>query len=200
MAQKITAEEFYAMITENPSVFKHWNTPLEITEFVKCDRSPITHLSKHLSFSGKNEDGRVAEFTHCPDLKIATGTFKGGVRFSYSGIEKIENLRITKASKYGNSVSFSNCKSLKIATGTYPGKVTFLHSGIHSIQNLHVETPNTNGNYGNFQKCPNLQTLEGWDLSKPIWIEPEKLASEKKRRAALQKFWKENQIEELPFL
>jgi hypothetical protein len=31
---KVTAKEFLAMIEENPSVFKEWETPLEITEFV----------------------------------------------------------------------------------------------------------------------------------------------------------------------
>jgi hypothetical protein len=38
---KITAAEFYKMIEEDPSIFEHWNTPLEITEFVKCWKSPI---------------------------------------------------------------------------------------------------------------------------------------------------------------
>jgi hypothetical protein len=50
--KRITAEEFLGMIAENPSVFEHWDTPLEITEYVDCSHTNITHLSPHLTFSG----------------------------------------------------------------------------------------------------------------------------------------------------
>jgi hypothetical protein len=43
--QKITADEFLAMIAENPSIFEHWDSPLEITESVDCRMNNITHLS-----------------------------------------------------------------------------------------------------------------------------------------------------------
>ncbi len=59
---KITAKEFFEMIKGNPSVFEHWETPLEITEFIDCEYSPITHLSKHLTFSGKDNHGDSAMF------------------------------------------------------------------------------------------------------------------------------------------
>jgi hypothetical protein len=197
---KITAQEFYAMIAENPSVFEHWDTPLEITEYVSCRHSKITHLSKYLTFAGKDENEWSASFTNCADLKIATGTFQTGVNFRNSGIQKIENLEVKELNKSKSSAVFWNCKDLETATGTYPGFVTFLHSGITSIKNLHIKNPNDKGIYVSFRNCPNLQTLDGWDLSKTMYIESEKLEAEKKRRAALKKFIKKTSPEELPFL
>jgi hypothetical protein len=194
---KVTAKQFLAMIAENPSVFEHWNTPLEITEYVDCKNSPISHLSTHLTFSGRDEDGDVATFKHCLHLKIATGTFNGGVWFCNSGIEKIENLQVTQPDNQGFSATFADCKNLQIATGNYVGTVIFSGSGVHSIQNLHIHT--SIGTYADFCKCPNLQTLKGWDLSKKILIEPQKLQAEKERRA-LQKFHKETEPSTLPFL
>jgi hypothetical protein len=77
------------MIMENPSVFEHWETPLEITGYVNCQNSPITHLSPHLTFSGKNEDGDTASFLNCPNLKVATGNYPGFVIFNNSGIQQV---------------------------------------------------------------------------------------------------------------
>jgi hypothetical protein len=193
---QITAKEFYARIEENPAIFKDWETPLEITEFVDCNQSPITHLSKHLTFSKKNKFGNSASFYKCPNLKIATGTFAGHVDFQHCGIEKIENLNVGK-NYDDNSAWFFGCKKLKIATGNFAGLISFRNSGIHKIENLN--TPRKNGHYGDFHGCPNLKTLEGWDLSKPIGIEPKKLAAEKERRA-LKKFQKETNPSPLPFL
>jgi hypothetical protein len=197
--KKISANEFYDMIEKNPRVFEHWNTPLEITESVSCIGSEITHLSPHLTFSGNDKASWAADFMLADNLKNATGTFHGYVRFQQSGIEKIENLTITKTNKEQAAATFSFCKNLQIASGTYPGYIDFNHSNIQSIQNLHIKNPNIHGAYADFENCPNLQTLKGWDLSKEIWIEPEKLAAEKERRT-LQKFRKENQPKELPFL
>jgi hypothetical protein len=196
---KVTAKEFLAMIAEKPSVFKHWETPLEITEYVDCTHSPITHLSKHLTFSGHNECGNSANFEGCEDLKLATGNFKKIVLFSYSGVEKIEALTVGEPGD-DDSAYFDNCPNLKIATGNFQGYVTFRYSGIEKIENLNIQNPNIPGNYANFYACPNLKTLEGWNLSKKINIEPQKLQAETKRRAALKKFQKETQPENLPFL
>jgi hypothetical protein len=196
--KKITAAAFLKMISENPSVFEHWNTPLTITDYVKCHDSPIT-LSKYLTFKRKGAFGDSASFHKCYNLQIATGTYEGGVVFTHSGIEKIENL--TTGKDYaGNSASFEGCKSLKIATGTYPSLVTFSSSGIESIQNLVIELPKDNGFYADFCNCQNLQTLEGWDLSKPIFIESPKIKAEERRRATLKKFVEQTQTKELPFL
>jgi hypothetical protein len=115
--KQITAKEFYNMSEKNPSVFEHWETPLEIMEFVYCNNSKITHLSKQLTFSGKNQDGW---FAFCKSLKIATGTFHGRVYFSDSGIQKISQLLITNPDNADLSANFSYCKDLKIATGNYP--------------------------------------------------------------------------------
>jgi hypothetical protein len=197
--KQITASEFYGMIEKNPNVFEHWNTPLEIIESINCKKSPITHLSPLLTFSG-NDDGTSALFTDCPNLKIATGTFKNFVSFRSDSLEKIENLQVLHGMGTVKAASFSFCPNLQIATGTYPGYVDFWRSGIHSIQNLHIEKPNFPGYYAQFGDCSNLKTLEGWDLSKQIMIEPEKLEAEIKRRAALKKFIEETQPEKLPFL
>jgi hypothetical protein len=196
--KQISAKEFLEMIEENPSVFEHWNTPLEITEYVDCSWYKITHLSTHLTFSGRNEDGAVAHFGNCHNLKIATGTFDGYVRFAESGVQKIENLNILKTDITKNAASFWKCNNLTIATGTYPGWVNFSESGIHSIHNLHIHT--SIETYASFECCPFLKTLEGWDLSKKIIIEEEKLEAEIKRRASLQKYIQESQPIKLPFL
>jgi hypothetical protein len=197
---QISEKEFYLMIFKNPSVFEHWDTPLEIIEYVDCNNSLITHLSPYLIFSGRTENGNVANFSDCKKLKIATGTFHGNVSFFDSGIEKIENLIITQANTNKQSASFIGCQNLKTATGSYSNYVNFCRTGIHSIQNLEVKKPRQNGEYADFSNCPNLETLEGWDLSKHIYIEKEKLANEKKRRASLQNFHRKNQPTELPFL
>jgi hypothetical protein len=192
---KITALQFYDMIAKDPSIFKDWETPLEITGHVQCYQDPITHLSKHLTFSHKGG----ANFACCKNLETATGTFHGYAYFLGSGVKKIENLTVTGADKIGRSANFAGCESLKIATGNYYGNVSFNKSGVHTIQNLHIQNPNEDGNYADFYECPNLQTLKGWDLSKKIIIESEKLEEEKSRRALL-KFHKENKPQELPFL
>jgi hypothetical protein len=195
----ITAEEFYTMISKNPSVFENWETPLKITEYVECRKSPITHLSKHLIFT-KNTDGSAAHFNLCPNLKIATGTFYGCVSFGNSGIEKIEALSITQPNKLGEAATFAYCKSLQIACGNYPGFVNFGESGVHSIKDLHIQNPDKNGDYVAFYNCHNLHNLEGLDLNKQIWIEKHKLQKEIKRRTAIQKFVIETSPQELPFL
>jgi hypothetical protein len=198
--EKITAAQFDGMIAENPSVFEHWDTPLEITEYIDCSDFKLTHLSKHLTFSGKNSNEETADFWNCENLKIATGKFEGYVRFAESGIEKIENLIITQTDINGWAASFEHCLNLKIATGHYPGFVQFFDCGIHSIQNLRIEKPKSNGVYADFSLCPNLQTLEGWDIFQKILVEPEKLEAEIKRRIALKKFHKETDPSPLPFL
>jgi hypothetical protein len=197
---RISASEFLTMISENPSVFEHWDSRLEITEYVDCINSPITHLSRNLTFSGKNDSGDVACFRGSSHLCIATGTYYGGVFFSKTGIEKIEDLTVTNYNKNGLAASFFSCKSLEIATGNYPGFVNFSRSGISKIENLIIEFKNTlRSDEADFFGCENLKTLDGWNIKKPCHIEPKKLAAEKERRA-LQKFHKEAQPTELPFL
>ncbi len=94
LTTKVTDQEFYAIIENNPSVFEQWNTPLEISEYVNCKNSPITHLSPHLIFSGKDKNGNSADFTLCKSLQIATGTYPRYVDFEGSGIHSIQNLDI----------------------------------------------------------------------------------------------------------
>jgi hypothetical protein len=198
---KINRDTFYDMITENPSVFKDWNTPLEITEFVDCCRDlKLTHLSPYLTFSGKNEDGVSADFSHCPKLKIATGTFHGTVWFNESAIETIENLEVKGTDDNGVSGYFWYCDQLKTASGKYEGCADFSESAIESIQNLHIETTNSEGYHVDFSNCKNLKRLDGFDISKKIRIEPQKLKAETNRRKSLKTFIKKSQPDELPFL
>jgi hypothetical protein len=197
--KQIKAQRFFEMISANPNIFKDWETPLEITEYVDCKLLKITHLSKYLIFSGKDNKDIVADFSFCPHLKIATGTFHGCVSFSNTKIEKIENLTVTKPDENGVSANFYGYQELRIATGKYPSFANFSDSGVQSIENLHIENPDIDGDFAAFYKCPKLLTLQGWDLSKKIIIEPEKLAAEKARKALI-KFHKNNQPEELPFL
>jgi hypothetical protein len=197
--RKITATEFLNMLGKNLSVFQHWDTPLEITDYVDCSDSQIKYLSKHLIFSGRNTAGDAADFTNCKQLEIATGTFQGFVGFSASGVKKIENLTVT-TNKSEWSASFSYCKHLQIATGNYAKFVNFFESGIHLIHNLHIEKTNKEDSYTNCWNCPNLHTLEGWNLSKKIDIEPEKLEAEIKRRKSWKTFIETTNPEALPFL
>jgi hypothetical protein len=189
--KKISASEFYAMIEKNPSIFEHWNTPLEIIEYVDCRSSKITHLSPHLTFTGKNENELSAFFSNCKSLQIATGNFRNWVSFQESEIQKIEELT-------ADACVFYNCKSLQVATGTFKTWVDFQGSGIHSIKNLILTQPEFIS--ADFRDCVNLHNLEGWDLSKKIDIEPEKLQSERKRRDSLKNFIQETKPKELPFL
>jgi hypothetical protein len=168
--RKITAEEFHTMIDENPSIFKNWKEPLEITEFVDCDESPITHLSKHLTFSGKNKRGWCASFEKCKSLYIATGTFKGGVSFTFSRIEKIENLKVTEVTVEKTAATFDLCEGLEIATGWYAGFVGFSGCNIREINNLHIEKPNTEKIYADFTDNA-LTSLKEWDIKKKIKVE-----------------------------
>jgi hypothetical protein len=186
------------MIEENPSVFRDWEEPAEITEHVNCTESVITHLSKHLIFSGKNPSGNAAVFDQCPNLKVATGTFHGAAFFTESGVETIDQLHVTEINDNKLCASFYKCKNLQVATGNYAGFVSFWKTGIHSIQNLHIQSDRI-GHYAELSDCPNLHSLEGWDITKGCGIEPEKLESEKRRRKSLKKFIK-NQTQELPFL
>jgi hypothetical protein len=196
----ITATEFQNLLSRNPSVFEHWDTPLNITEYINCTNSPITHLSKHLIFSGTDENGNSAHFFSCPNLKVATGTFDGYTCFTNSAIQKIEDLFVREVNELAGAASFFRCKELKIATGTYAGYVNFLESGIHSIHNLHIETSDEDGHYATLNRCPNLKNLGNWDLSKKVEIEEEKLEAERRRRKSLQKFVRQTQAPELPFL
>ena len=57
-------------------------------------KSPISHLSPYLHFTGRDENGKCANFVMCENLSVAEGVFGGEVDFSYSSIAKIGNLII----------------------------------------------------------------------------------------------------------
>ncbi|MBE2180297.1 MAG: hypothetical protein IAE97_07480 [Chthoniobacterales bacterium] len=143
--KKLTAEEFKALIEEDPSWASKLTEPVEITTYCGMAGSKITHLNPLLHFTGRNEYDSAAGFWGCKNLKVATGTFHGWVCFVESGIERIENLTVTKTDCDGEAASFRGCENLKVATGTYPGFVSFAESGIERIENLTVTAPEAGG-------------------------------------------------------
>ena len=153
--KQITSAEFKQAVNIDPAWASTITKPIEITDYCDMPNSKITHLSPLLTFNGKNNDGDSANFSGCKNLKIATGNFKGYSSFSYSGIEKIENLNCG-VDKNGNSTFFSGCKNLRIATGNYEGAVDFSESGIEKIENLNCNK-NISTHSSHFGKCENLK-------------------------------------------
>jgi hypothetical protein len=205
---KITRKEFLCLLQKNPSFCKDLTKPLTITGYVILTNHPITHLSKYLIF----ELG--ANFENCPKLKIATGKFLNPVSFKGNAIEEIQELEVYSEGALQDqegedfspfndeleAANFSDCQNLKAASGTFHGWVTFQNSGIQKIKNLETTMADSYGKYANLHGCKKLTQLDSWDLSKEIYIEPEKLEAEIKRRAALKQFIDKSKPEELPFL
>ena len=161
---QLTAEEFSKKIAICPNWADQLTEDVEITTCCNIEASPITHLSNHLYFTGRNEVGMVAGFYGCRSLKIAKGNFGGFVSFCNSAIEEIdvENLKITKLDDNGNAASFSFCDELKVATGNFPGFVNFSGSAVEKIDKLNIAKEAIGGDYkakkSGFFKCYNLKT------------------------------------------
>jgi hypothetical protein len=111
-ATHLTANEFNLLVHDNPSVFKTLQHPIEVTQYIYAYNSPITHLSKHLTFSGENPHRRSASFIACNNLKNASGTYQHKVDFSNSGIQSIENLKIHNPDETGVYAQMNNCPNL----------------------------------------------------------------------------------------
>jgi hypothetical protein len=193
---QITGNDFVCLILKDPDFCKTLTKPLTITGKVDLSKSNITTLSPLLTFQ------QEALFIECNQLEVATGAYEIFVSFKKSAVSKIENLQVTgflETTLDVESADFSHCENLKIASGKFTTGVSFFGSGIESINNLEIEIYDQSGNYLYLDKCKNLQTLEGWDLSKKISIEPSKLEKEKRRRAALKKFVQDNEPKPLPF-
>ena len=150
---RITGTEFEGAIKKDPSWCKALKEPIEITTYVELRGSNITHLSPLLTFSGTDTCGWVADFQGCKNLKVATGTYKGAVNFSPSGIEKIENLVVNGTDKDGISANFRDCKDLKVAAGTYQGFVAFDKTGISQIKGLSIKNKDQDGEKAWFNDC-----------------------------------------------
>ena len=106
--KQITGEEFKRLIKKDPSWCKNLKEPLEITSYVNMEGNPITHLSPLITFSGENYSGWAADFYGCKNLKVATGTFLGGVWFLSAGIEKIKKLNIVRSTNL-EAANFIGC-------------------------------------------------------------------------------------------
>ena len=144
----MTGEEFDKLTKTNPSWCLSIKEPLEITTYANLSRSPITHLSPLITFSGRNMHGWVGSFQQS-NLKVATGTFKGYVYFDGSAVEKIENLIVDSPCHSLSAASFAECRKLKVATGIFHGRVDFNSSGVEKIENLITTTK-----HGTFLGCP----------------------------------------------
>ena len=160
MKQLLTAE-FNAKITHDPAWAATLTEPVEILDYCNMNFSPITHLSPLLRFTGRNEDGDVASFEQCENLKVAEGTFHGSVNFQWAAIEKIGELIITRTNRAGYAANFDYCKSLKVASGTFPGPATFDHAGIEKIDNLNILESSASGHAASFRECEELKIAEG---------------------------------------
>jgi len=132
---KMTGDVFKDLIEANPNWCKDLKEKTSITTYADLSNSNITQLSPLLTFTAKKES---ATFCNCKNLKVATGTFKGYVSFGNSGVEKIEDLKVTGSDTYGSAASFVNCKNLKVAAGTFRGGVYFSDSGIEKIGKLKI--------------------------------------------------------------
>jgi len=106
--KQITGEEFVELIKKDPSWCKDLKEPLEVTTSVSLRGSEITHLSPKIMFTGINNNGWAADFYGCKNLKVATGTFLGGVWFLSAGIEKIKKLNIVRSTNL-EAANFIGC-------------------------------------------------------------------------------------------
>lgn len=159
--EKITAKQFKKYVKVDPTWASHLTEDLEITGYCDLYNSKITHLSKHLFFTGGDmeSDYWCAQFSNCKNLKVATGNFSGAVYFGYSDVEEIQDLKIK--SNGGHAASFEYCDKLKTATGTFDGFVYFGHCGIEKISQLKISKPNVYGQSAAFVGCKKLKTATG---------------------------------------
>jgi len=160
----ISANQFRKRIQADPSWASHITSPLRINGNFELVNSPITHLSPHLQFAAPiNPDTPYprASFIDCKDLKVAEGSFFGGVCFQNSGIERIGKLHAYQHKDTNYSASFEACGNLQCASGEFHGLVIFTGSKIKTIQNLVVKTPSPLGHAADFNFCPDLETATG---------------------------------------
>ena len=95
----ISATEFVKRVDWDPSWCLTIKEPTKVEGYLYLKHSNITHLSKHLSFTG------IVDLRYCKNLKLATGTYDELVNFSHSGIITIKDLNINK----GNEAVFFHC-------------------------------------------------------------------------------------------
>ena len=144
---KINAEEFLRLTKNNSSWAAELTKPLEVCGFLRADKSPITHLSPHLHFTGENSSNWSASFENCRLLTKAEGKFSGAVSFIQTGITEIGEIEVEMGKKEsrGLSCTFFNCKQLKEARGKYKGRVYFGAAGIRTIGELECKEADFSG-------------------------------------------------------
>ena len=72
---KLTAIQFRQAVDLDPAWATTLTEPIEITDYCDMAGSGITHLSNLLSFTARDEKGRSADFSRCPNIIVAQGTF-----------------------------------------------------------------------------------------------------------------------------
>lgn len=168
--QECTGQELVRAISYDPSWARTLKAPLKITTFVNLNHGKITHLSEHLVFCGKNQEGFSATFEGCKSLQVPLGKYHGGVIFKESGVTHIPNDKhlfdIVSPSRNGMAASFEGCLKLLEATGQYPGAIDFSGSGVEEIVDLIVngaweEYKGLHGFSAAFFGCHNLKEGAG---------------------------------------
>lgn len=157
--KQITPTHFENAVRENPAWATTLREPVEIVGHCFLYKSPITHLSPLLHFSGRSKRGDVAIFRDCASLKVAEGTFNGGVTFRGSGIVliDIDNFIITQTNHMGQAALFTGCQSLKVAEGRFPDAVDFRGSAVESIGLLKFPVSDNDCDYAMFENTPILK-------------------------------------------
>jgi hypothetical protein len=143
--ERITAKEFLQRVEENPAWAKGLEHPVIVNEHVNLSDSKITHLSRWLRFSGKDDHGESANFCRCEQLVNAEGTYDGSVDFSLSGIKQIGRLKVLGVDRSSISAYFYKCKDLKTLSGSYYGPVVACESALEKIENFKVSKSNRKG-------------------------------------------------------
>lgn len=159
--QKLTARQFKNRVRSNPAWASELTAPVEIITYCNMSESGITHLSPLLIFSGRNDEGTVASFLSCKDLRVAAGTYHGRVCFHDCGIEGIKILNITRPNDEGEAASFICCKALRIAKGRFAGLVGFYGCGIQEIGELEILRSHNDGTAADFFLCDHLRVARG---------------------------------------
>jgi len=143
--ERISALEFLKRIEDNPSWAKSLEHPVVVYQYVDLSDSNITHLSRWLRFSGKDDYGESANFCRCTQLENAEGTYDGSVDFSQSSIKHIGRLKVLGVDRSATSAYFYKCKELKKLSGTFYGPVAACESSIEEIENLKITKQNRKG-------------------------------------------------------
>jgi len=157
----MTSYQFEEETKKDPSWASRLTKTVKVTDFCDMKGSNITHLSPFLHFAGRNLDGCSADFSKCPLLWAAEGTFAGFVDFRGSGLTRIGKLKVNQPNSDGEAANFSCCRALAEASGHFNGSVDFAETGIQKIRDLTILQSDKDGLAADFDGCQKLAIAEG---------------------------------------